>query len=100
MSVAAAVDKRMSCRRFLKDRPVPLGVNPFSPPQSSHCIRCPCPFTRRIAVAAVVRDIVEAATRAPSGGNTQPWHVYVVAGPVRDALCRAASEAAASGTIK
>jgi nitroreductase len=28
-----------------------------------------------------LRDILEAATRAPSGGNTQPWHFLVVTDP-------------------
>ena len=30
--------------------------------------------------AAVIRRVVEAAGRAPSGGNVQPWHIDVVAG--------------------
>ncbi|WP_448581749.1 nitroreductase [Thermaurantiacus sp.] len=29
---------------------------------------------------AVIRRVVEAAARAPSGGNLQPWHIDVVAG--------------------
>nr|WP_310522182.1 nitroreductase [Polymorphobacter sp.] len=29
---------------------------------------------------AVIRRVVEAAGRAPSGGNVQPWHIDVVAG--------------------
>jgi nitroreductase len=29
---------------------------------------------------AVVRDILERAARAPSGGNLQPWRVYALAG--------------------
>ena len=35
---------------------------------------------------AVVREILEAAKWAPSGGNLQPWHVDVVAGPALDQL--------------
>ena len=34
----------------------------------------------------VVRRIVEKSTRAASGGNVQPWHVYVLAGEARKAL--------------
>lgn len=30
---------------------------------------------------AALRDILEAATRAPSGGNSQPWHFLVVGDP-------------------
>ncbi len=35
---------------------------------------------------ATVRDILDVARRAPSGGNLQPWHVYVLAGDARQAL--------------
>ena len=35
---------------------------------------------------AVIRRIVEAAGRAPSGGNLQPWHIDVVAGAPLDEL--------------
>jgi nitroreductase len=52
MRVAEAVERRMSVRAFLPD--------PVS--------------------GAVVREILEAARRAPSGGNLQPWRVYVLAG--------------------
>ncbi len=30
-----------------------------------------------------LRDILTAATRAPSGGNSQPWHFLVVQGPAQ-----------------
>lgn len=33
-----------------------------------------------------VREVLEAAQWAPSGGNLQPWHVYVLAGERRDAF--------------
>lgn len=33
-----------------------------------------------------VREILEIAKFAPSGGNTQPWRVHVVLGPGRDRL--------------
>lgn len=52
MDVQEAVGSRYSCRAFL-DTPVP---------------------------ESVVRDIVERAARAPSGGNIQPWFVHAVAG--------------------
>ncbi len=59
MNVSEAIDSRMSCRAFLST-PVP---------------------------AQVVRTILETANRAPSGGNLQPWHVYVLAGtPVQEFL--------------
>lgn len=43
-------------------------------------------FLPRPVEEKVVRDILEVAARAPSGGNIQPWKVYVVAGEVRDRL--------------
>jgi len=52
MNVTDAVERRISVRAFRPD-PVP---------------------------AAVVRDILEVAQRAPSGGNLQPWRVHVLAG--------------------
>jgi len=53
MNVSEAVAKRTSVRAFRPD-PVP---------------------------GSVVRDILERAARAPSGGNLQPWQVYAIAGP-------------------
>ena len=52
MDVREAVASRYSCRAFL-DTPVPEGT---------------------------VREILEQAARAPSGGNLQPWRVYALAG--------------------
>ena len=36
--------------------------------------------------ADAIRRVVEKAARAPSGGNVQPWHIDVVAGPKLDEL--------------
>lgn len=58
MSVSEAIDSRMSCRAFL---PTPVS-------------------------GALIRELLEAGKRAPSGGNVQPWHVYVVAGEPLDEL--------------
>lgn len=52
MNVSEAVEKRVSVRAFRPD-PVP---------------------------GAVVREILERAAKAPSGGNLQPWRVYALAG--------------------
>ena len=52
VSVTEAVLRRRSTRAFL-DRPVP---------------------------EAMLREILDTARRAPSGGNVQPWHVWVLAG--------------------
>jgi len=52
MNVSEALQSRISCRAFL-DKPVSDDT---------------------------IREILEQAKRAPSGGNLQPWHVYVVSG--------------------
>jgi nitroreductase len=58
MDVREAVASRYSCRAFLP-KPVP---------------------------EATVREIVERAARAPSGGNLQAWRVYAIAGARVEAL--------------
>ena len=42
---------------------------------------------------ATVEQLLALASRAPSGSNIQPWKVRVVAGEVRDRLCRAILDA-------
>jgi len=63
-TVSDAIETRRSVRAFLDD--------PVDP--------------------ATVRRIVETATRAASGGNVQPWRLYVLAGEARDALVRRVAE--------
>ncbi len=58
MNVTQAVAQRVSVRAFKPD-PVP---------------------------GALVREILEAAARAPSGGNLQPWRVHALAGAPLEAL--------------
>lgn len=58
MNVTEAVARRVSIRAFRPD-PVP---------------------------AATVREILELAAKAPSGGNLQPWRVYALAGEPLEAL--------------
>lgn len=65
-SVSAAINSRFSCRAFL-DKPVS---------------------------EEDVKYIVETATRAPSGGNLQPWHIYVVQGEARQKLVDEVAEKA------
>lgn len=57
-SVAQAIETRFSCRAFL-DKPVDNDT---------------------------IRQILQTASRAPSGSNTQPWMVYVLQGKARDTL--------------
>ena len=43
-------------------------------------------FLPRDVSEAQIRQILEVAARAPSGTNTQPWKVYVVRGPKKEAM--------------
>lgn len=47
--------------------------------------------------ANVLRDLIEAAHRAPSGGNLQPWRVHAVAGEPLARIKREARAALAAG---
>ena len=69
MTVTEAVDRRISIRAF---RPDPVS-------------------------GTVVRDILQAAARAPSGGNLQPWRVYALAGQPLAELKAKAAQVMASG---
>lgn len=44
-------------------------------------------FLSRPVDAAMVRELLEAAAQAPSGGNMQPWRVIAVGGQALQALC-------------
>ena len=67
MNVSEAVDKRVSVRAYKPD-PVP---------------------------GALVREILEAAHRAPSGGNLQPWRVHALAGaPLAELTAKVAANMA------
>ncbi len=61
MNVAQAVLERQSTRAFLPDT----------------------------VSQAEITDLLDLARRAPSGGNLQPWLVYVLAGAAKDALVSA-----------
>jgi nitroreductase len=41
---------------------------------------------------ALLREIIDAARFAPSGGNLQPWKLIAVSGAARDAVCTLARE--------
>ena len=45
--------------------------------QSRRSVRA---FTDQHVDEAVLRLVIEKAARAPSGGNLQPWHIYVLKG--------------------
>ena len=70
MNVTEAVERRISVRAFKSD-PVP---------------------------AAMVREILEIARRAPSGGNLQPWRVHALAGePLAELKALAGAKMAQGG---
>jgi nitroreductase len=70
MNVTEAVERRISVRAFKSD---------------------PAP-------AALVREILEIARRAPSGGNLQPWRVHALAGePLAELKALAAAKMAQGG---
>lgn len=64
MDVSTAVDQRISTRAFLPDA----------------------------LPEAEVREWLEQAQRAPSGGNVQPWRTIVVTGDARDAVIKLAAD--------
>ena len=70
MHIDAAIRSRKSVRRFL----------PLSIPRH------------------VVEHILQVAARAPSGNNVQPWHVHVLAGDAKHALCTDILKAASTQT--
>lgn len=45
-------------------------------------------FTDEPVPEETVREILEISQRSPSGTNTQPWHVHVCTGEVKEALSR------------
>lgn len=68
-----AVKSRISVRSFLPDKPVEMSV---------------------------VRELLELSSRAPSGGNTQPWHVYCLSGEAKNAVSEEALQAASNGIME
>ncbi|TFU06477.1 nitroreductase [Polymorphobacter arshaanensis] len=54
-------------------------------------------FTDAPVDPAVIRRVLATASRAPSGGNVQPWHVDVVGGAELEALKAQVREAIAKG---
>jgi nitroreductase len=43
-------------------------------------------FTQQAVSRELITEILQVASRAPSGTNTQPWKVYVLQGATRDSL--------------
>ncbi len=51
---------------------------------SRHSIRA---YLDKPVPVPLIQELLDVAARAPSGTNTQPWKVYVVAGAEKKALC-------------
>lgn len=49
-------------------------------------------FTNQPVAIELVRELLQQAKRAPSGGNLQPWRLYVLNGTSREALIGAVRE--------
>ena len=45
-------------------------------------------FLPRPVEGAVVRELIEQASHAPSGGNLQPWRVHALAGQVQNLVAK------------
>ena len=43
-------------------------------------------FTNQLVPRETIQKILEISQRAPSGTNTQPWHVYICTGKIRQAI--------------
>ncbi|HAH11849.1 MAG TPA: nitroreductase family protein [Alphaproteobacteria bacterium] len=71
MLVSEALETRITCRAFLAD-PVP---------------------------EATVRAILTQASRAPSGGNLQPWHVWAITGDELNRFLAIIKEKMAAGQV-
>ena len=50
-------------------------------------------FTPQPVDRQILTEILQVASRSPSGTNTQPWKVYVLQGASRDSLCRQVCDA-------
>lgn len=51
--------------------------------KSRHAVRA---FLPKEVPHQLIREILDVAKHTPSGINTQPWHVYVLTGPAKEAL--------------
>lgn len=57
-------------------------------------------FTGQPVSKDTLTELLEIAQRAPSGTNTQPWHVYACAGEVKEAISRDVLELARAGKAR
>jgi nitroreductase len=72
MNVTSAILARKSVRAYLPNKPVPVDL---------------------------IKDILIKAQKAPSGGNLQPWRVFVVDGKKRDLICQEIQDLISQGIL-
>jgi len=61
-------------------------MNPMSVDEAISSRMAVRAFTQQAVPRQTIEDLLQVASRAPSGTNTQPWKVYVVQGASRAAL--------------
>ena len=57
-------------------------------------------FTEQPVPMETLQQLLEISQRSPSGTNTQPWHVYLCAGKVKEAITADVLEAVRAGKSK
>jgi len=65
------------------DKDQPLQISAVDAVEGRQSVRA---FLDRPVGRSLIGKILQVAARAPSGSNTQPWHVYVVDGGTKKAL--------------
>ena len=89
-AIAGVILGGMAAVSCIKDRPV--GEQQMKIEEAITSRKSVRAFTDTPVPRDTVHRILEIAQRAPSGTNTQPWHVHVAAGAVRNAIVAEAYE--------
>ena len=89
-AIAGVILGGMAAVSCIKDRPV--GEQQMKIEEAIASRKSVRAFTDKPVPRDTVHRILEIAQRAPSGTNTQPWHVHVAAGAVRNAIVAEAYE--------
>lgn len=56
-------------------------------------------FLPKAVPSEVIREVIEIAGRAPSGSNTQPWHITIVSGAALEKLKQSIADFRAGGGV-
>ena len=83
----------MSGEKYAPRRtPVHNALQAFSVTEAIQTRRSIRQFTDEIVSMETIRKLLELSARAPSGGNVQPWKVYVLGPSKRDELVRTVAQ--------